>query len=156
MIDDVSGDIQLGKTLMAQFGYANGLHKILLKNASVGHMAIASVFQDKSKNIYVYISSPTKLMISDIRKILSNMNLKAEYFLPPKNNPSYFTDLATKKFKEVFPGRKTISTEDLRFYKTLIPYNPALVKIAEIKDGVIKIYDPDAKTNWRPAHRIIL
>jgi len=58
-------------------------------------------------------------------------------------------DNAIKKFIEVFPGRKNIHDEDLIYYKTLVPYNPALVLISEVKNGHVYQYDADSKLNWR-------
>lgn len=63
------------------------------------------------------------------------MGLKAELYMPPKGQPHYFDDIGRMKFSEVFPGRKVITDEDIVFYKTLAPYNPALVLISEVKKG---------------------
>ena len=58
--------------------------------------------------------------------------------------------IATRKFQEVFPGRRTVSEDDIAFYKTLVPYSPALVLIREVKTGTIYQYDSDASGGWRP------
>ena len=50
---------------------------------------------------------------------------------------------------EVFPGRHVITDEDIIFYKTLAPYNPALVMISEVKNGEIYQFDADARDGWR-------
>jgi hypothetical protein len=41
----------------------------------------------------------------------------------------------------------------LHFYKTLAPYNPALVLISEVKNGEIYQFDSDAYGNWRVGAR---
>ena len=73
------------------------------------------------------------MILSDVKKIISRMGMRAELFLPPKGQPRYFEDIGKRKFREVFPGRKHVTDEDLHFYKTLAPYNPALVLISEVK-----------------------
>ena len=65
------------------------------------------------------------------------MGMRAELFLPPKGQPRYFEDIGKRKFREVFPGRRHVTDEDLHFYKTLAPYNPALVLISEVENGEI-------------------
>ena len=52
---------------------------------------------------------------------------------------------------EVFPGRTRVSDEDIIFYRTLAPYNPALVMISEVKSGEIYQFDSDFRGNWRVA-----
>ena len=86
-----------------------------------------------------------------MKKIVSRMGLAAELYLPPKGRPQYFDEVGRAKFSEVFPGRSHISAEDIVFYRTLAPYNPALIQISEVKTGEIKQYDSDSAGNWRTA-----
>ena len=79
------------------------------------------------------------------------MGLKAELYIPPKGRPDYFDEIGRKKFREVFPGRTHISDNDIIFYRTLSPYNPALIKILEITNGRIYKFDSDTTGNWRLA-----
>src|SRR5690606_32244647 len=94
---------------------------------------------------------PSKLLLGDVKKIVSRMGLKAELYLPPKGQPDYFDYVGEQKFKEVFPSRTHINKDDLIFYRTLTPYNPALVQIQEIKNGEILKYDTDSASGWRVA-----
>src|SRR5690606_29547593 len=94
-----------------------------------------------------------KLVLSDVKKIVSRMGLKAELFLPPKGEVDYFDEIGRKKFREVFPARHTPSAEDIIFYRTLAPYNPALIQIHEVTTGEIKQFDTDASGGWRVAAR---
>ena len=77
------------------------------------------------------------------------MGLLPEQYMPPKGRPRYFDEIGSEKFMAVFPGRHTPLPEDLMYYRTLAPYNPALVQIREVKNGEIKHYDADASSNWR-------
>ena len=81
------------------------------------------------------------------------MGLKGDTYVPPRNQPDYFEDIARQKFNAVFPGRTHVSSDDLIYYRTLVPYNPALVQIQEIPEGVIRQFDTDAQSNWRLATR---
>jgi hypothetical protein len=82
---------------------------------------------------------------------VARMGLKAELYFPPKGQPDYFDGIGREKFRDVFPGRSHISSDDITFYRTLAPYNPALVLIGEVKNGEIYQYDSDARGDWRVA-----
>ena len=79
------------------------------------------------------------------------MGLKAELYFPPKGHPLYFDEIGRSKFHEVFPGRSNVSNDDIIFYRTLAPYNPALVLISEVKNGEVYQFDTDASGQWRLA-----
>jgi hypothetical protein len=72
-------------------------------------------------------------------------------YMPPKGQPNYFDEIGRDKFKDVFPGRQNPSAFDLVYYRTLAPYNPALVQIAEVKHGEVMQFDTDARGQWRVA-----
>ncbi|MDR0397921.1 MAG: hypothetical protein LBH36_01940 [Candidatus Nomurabacteria bacterium] len=150
MIDDIVQDIDLEKQLFAQFGLRQEVKKMIMRNAPVGGSARATVFINKEGKPHIYIQSQTRLQVADIKRIVSNMGLKIGVFIEPKGRPNYFEYEATKKFLEVFPGRKKVNAEDLVFYKTLVSYSPALAPIIETTGGTIKVYDDDACGKWRP------
>jgi hypothetical protein len=101
----------------------------------------------------VYVNAHSKQALSDVKKIVTRMGLKAELYLPPKGEINYFDEIGRKKFRDVFPGRGHITSQDLIFYRTLAPYNPALVQINEVINGEIKQFDTDASSGWRIAAR---
>ena len=111
--------------------------------------ARATVLLSKKRQLLVHIEASSPLLLGDVKKIISRMGLKAELYMPPKGQPHYFDDIGRMKFSEVFPGRKVITEEDIVFYKTLAPYNPALVLISEVKKGEIYQFDADARGGWR-------
>ena len=149
MKQSVFDELALERLMSEQFGFAGDIQSVILANADVSHTARATVFLTKKKQLMVYISATSPLILSDVKKIISRMGLKAELFFPPKGQPHYFHDIALKKFLSVFPGRIRTTDEDLLFYKTLAPYNPALVLISEVKNGEIYQFDPDSRSQWR-------
>lgn len=153
MKDEIYSDINLEKFLKSHFGVNFEIHQVIGRDLPVGRTAEAFIFMTKKKRMYVFISAEAKLLLGDIKKILSSMNLRAEKFIPPNGIANYFEDQAKQKFLEVFPGRVHVSDDDLRFYKTLIPYNPALIEISEIKNGEIREFNPDSRGNWRVVKR---
>lgn len=142
-------DLALEGLAREKFGLVVDIKQVLAADVPVSHTASASVFLTKNKQLYVYINGQARLNLGDIRKIITRMGLKPELFLPPKGEVSYFNEFAKEKFKEVYPGRSNISDADLAYYKTLTPYRPALVQIAEIKDGHIYQFDTDSANGWR-------
>lgn len=151
MSDEVYDDIQLERAVKDRFGVDIEVSKVIVRDIEVSRMATATVLLTKKKQLLVYVSGHSKLLLSDVKKIVSRMGLKAELYFPPKNRPDYFNEVGRDKFREVFPGRGQISDDDILFYKTLAPYNPALVLVSEVKNGEIYCYDSDARGSWRVA-----
>jgi hypothetical protein len=109
------------------------------------------LYLTSKKQLYLYVEGQSKLNLGDIKRIVVRMGLKSELFIPPKGRTNYFSEVAIEKFTEVFPGRRHVNDEDLRFYRTLVPYNPALVLISEIRDGHVYQFDADSADSWRIA-----
>lgn len=149
MNNDVFGDIALEQTAKEKFGVAVDISSVIVRGASVSRTAQATVFLTAKKQLYVYVTAQSNLLLGDIQKIIARMGLKAELYLPPRGRTDYFDQIGRKKFNEVFPGRNIVAKQDILFYRTLAPYNPALILIEEVKNGEIRGYDSDASTGWR-------
>ena len=145
MIDEVN----LEKFVKSTFGTSVNVKSLLAHQVPVGRGAAASVFLTDKSQVFALIVSRSPMNFGDVRKISRKMNLIAEDFLPPHAQKDYFLDVAERKFREVFPGRNQVSAADLAYYKTLVPYNPALILVREIKDGKIQQFDSDAVGSWR-------
>lgn len=146
-------ELALERIARDKFGFPADIQSVILANADVSRTAQASVFLTSKKQLMVYIEASSTLLLSDVKKIILRMGLKAELFVPPKGQPQYFEEIGRMKFREVFPGRTHISDEDIQFYKTLAPYNPALILISEVKNGEIYQFDADSRTGWRVGAR---
>ena len=153
MQEEIYSDINLEKFLQAHFGVNFEIDRVVVRDLPVGRNAEAFVFLTKKKRAYVFISAEAKMLLGDVQKTLTKMGVRADKFIPPNGARNYFEDRAKVKFLEVFPGRVRIGEDDLRFYKTLVPYNPALVEISEVKNGEIKAFYADTRGNWRVAKR---
>jgi hypothetical protein len=149
MRDEIYDDMALERICKERFGVDAEISQVILRGADVSRSATATVFLTKKKQLLVCIQGHSRLLLSDVKKIVARMGLKAELYFPPKNQPDYFDVIGREKFREVFPGRGHISDDDIIFYRTLAPYNPGLVLISEVKNGEIYKYDSDAKNDWR-------
>jgi hypothetical protein len=150
MNDQIYDDYALERLVKEQFGVATEVDSVIARRIPVGRSAEATLFLTKKKQLFLYIHGEVKFLYSDVQKIVSRVGLTPELYMPPKNRPHYFDEIGTKKFREIFPGRKVVTTEDIAFYRTLTPYSPALVLIQDVKAGMIYQYDSDSKTGWRP------
>lgn len=150
MNDQLYDDVALERQMKAQFGLDTEIESMIGRRIPVGRNATASLFLTNKKQLFLYVYGESRLLLSDIKKIVSRVGLIAELYMPPKGRPNYFDEVGTAKFVEVFPGRKVTSPEDIIFYRTLAPYSPALIQIREVKDGTIYQYDSDARGQWRP------
>src|SRR5690606_31158218 len=151
MNGEIYDDLALEQIVKERFGLDVDISQVIARQIPVSRTAQATVFLTSKKQLFAYVSGPSKLLLGDIKKIITRMGLKAELYLPPKGQPDYFDYIGEQKFKEVFPGRTNVTSNDLIFYRTLAPYNPALVQISEVKSGEILKYDTDAATGWRLA-----
>ena len=153
MSDEIYDDLALERIAKDRFGLPIDIDTVIVRQVPVSHVAEATVFLTKKKQLFVYVTAHSKLVLGDVKKIVTRMGLKAELFLPPKGETDYFDEIGRQKFREVFPGRGHITSQDLVFYRTLAPYNPALVQIHEVVDGEIKQFDTDSSSGWRIATR---
>lgn len=151
MNSDIYDDVVLEEIAKDRFGVGLDIEKVYVRNVPAGRSANVSVFLTAKNKMYAIITGSAPLTLGDVRKIIIRMGLKAEAYCSPKNRTNYFDDIAIEKFKNVYPGRKDITETDLRFYRLMAPYNPALVSISEITHGVINQFDPNAESGWRPS-----
>jgi hypothetical protein len=150
MNPEVYDDLAIEKAVKATFGTDVEIDAMISRRFPVSRTAEAWLFLTKKKQLFQYVTSQSKLLLSDVQKIVSRVGLKAELYLPPKGRPHYFDEVGTDKFREIFPGRSNIGAQDIAFYRTLAPYSPALVLISEVKGGHIFQYDSDSSGGWRP------
>jgi len=149
MTENMYEELALERRIKEKFGTDIDVRQTILLKAPVSHMAEATLFLTTKKQLYLYVTGQSKFLYSDIKHIVSRMGLKAELYIPPKGRPHYFDEIGRQKFHDVFPGRTHVTDEDLIFYRTLAPYNPALVLISEVKDGHVYQFDTDAAGGWR-------
>jgi hypothetical protein len=151
MNNEIYEDMALERAAKDRFGVDVEIGQVIVRAVTVSRTAKATVFLTKKKQLMVYIQGDSRILLGDMKKIVARMGLKAELYFPPKGQPDYFDAVGREKFHEVFPGRNHVSDDDIIFYRTLAPYNPALVLIAEVKNGEIYKYDSDARGDWRIA-----
>lgn len=150
----VYDDLALERIVKEKFGLAVDISTVILRRVDVSRTANATVFLTKKKQLLLFIEASSPLLLADVKKLVSRMGFKAETYMPPKGQPHYFDDIGRAKFRDVFPGRTVVTDEDIIFYKTLAPYNPALVMISEVKNGEIYQFDADARSGWRLAAKL--
>ncbi len=151
MNDSVYDDMALEQIAKSKFGMTLDIEYVVARNIPVSRVAEATLFLTGKKQLFLYVTGTSKLLLGDVQKIVSRMGLTAELYMPPKGMLDYFDEVGRDKFREVFPGRTNPSSDDIHYYRTLAPYNPALVQIAGVKNGEIKQFDTDAKSGWRVA-----
>ncbi len=151
MNDNVYDDMALEQIAKTKFGVPLEIDHVIVRSIPVSRVAQATLFLTTKKQLYLYVSGTSRLLLSDVKKIVTRVGLTADTYLPPKGRPHYFDDIGHEKFKAVFPGRTDPSSHDLMYYRTLAPYNPALVLISEVKSGEIMQFDVDARGQWRTA-----
>ncbi len=151
MENEISSDNVIEDIVRNQFGLKLEIKQVVVREIPVSHTANATVFLTPKHQLYVLISAESVLTLGDVRKLVKKMGLEAEGYLPPAHDKDYFDAIAREKFRAVFPGRHSIDESELRYYRLLAPYNPALVRINAVTDGVIRQFDPRDSSGWRVA-----
>lgn len=146
-------DAALEALIKKQFGLVLDIESVIARQIPVSATAKAIIFLTRKKQLYCFIFAQSNLVLADVKKVLHRVGLKPEQYLPPRGRSNYFEEIGRARFLTVFPGRSHITSDDLTYYRTLAPYNPALIQIAEIPDGIIRQYDTDARGSWRPSVR---
>ncbi len=150
MNDEIYNDIGLEQILRDNFSLELNVRRVVLRDAPVSRSAAATVFMDDRNGLYVYVAAKGQQLLDDVAKIVSRMGLEAERFMPPEGDSDYFDAIGRERFKDMFPGRTPHSEDDIRYYKKLAPYNPALIKVGAVKTGEIKRFDAELG-QWRVA-----
>jgi len=153
MTEKMYEELAMEEAIKNRFGVDAEMMQPIVYRVPVSRTAEATLFLNSKKQLYLYVTGESKLLLSDIKKTVAKMNLKAESYVTPKGQPNYFDDVGREKFKKIFPGRSNISDQDIIYYKTLTPYNPALVMINDVIGGEVYQFDSDSSQGWRLATR---
>jgi hypothetical protein len=153
MVETMYEELALEREIKQKFGFDVDVHQPIVFKVPVSRTAEATLFLTSQKQLYLYISGQTKFLFGDIQKIVTKMGLKVEIYYPPMGRQHYFDEIGEQKFREVFPGRGHIKDDDIRFYRTLAPYNPALLLISEVTNGEVRQFDVDSAGGWRLAKK---
>lgn len=151
MNDQMYDDFALEKKVKAEFGQNLDIDAVIAREFPISRSGTATLFLTNKKQLYLYIHSKSQLSLGDVQKIVTRAGLKADVYIPPKDRAHYFDEVGTEKFRAVFPGRTSASPSDIAYYRTLTPYNPALVLVSEVRDGHVYQFDSDNTSGWRIA-----
>lgn len=148
MNTDLYDNTAIERTCESAFGVRLTVLEVVARKLPTGFASTATVFKTANPAaLYVMISSQTSVVLADVQKMVRSMNADADEYLPPHGDADYFSRIATQKFKSMFPGKHITSPDDLRYYRTLAPYNPALVRLSKVK-GDIRAFHYESKS-WR-------
>ncbi|MGK2896644.1 MAG: hypothetical protein ACSLEY_03535 [Candidatus Saccharimonadales bacterium] len=151
MENQIYDDLAIEEIAKDKFGMTFDIDHVVARSIPVSSMATATIFLTTKKILYVYITGKAHFTLGDVTKMIARMGLRAELYLPPKGQSAYFDNIGRDKYRDVFPSRVHTNAEDIIYYRTLAPYNPALVQINEVKKGEIFQYERDSHTGWRLA-----
>lgn len=130
-----------------RFGISVDAADVVAGGFSVGQSSQAAVFKTSTGQVFLFVLSRGTQLLADVQKIVLRTECEAETYYPPNGEKEYFDRIAREKFKALFPGKRIVGEDDLRYYRGLAPYNPALVRLNKVK-GEIRAYDEHLKS-WR-------
>jgi hypothetical protein len=147
MSNEAFADESIQKACKDHFGLSVEMGEVLVRGFSTSQTSEAAVFRTSTGQLFLYIVSRGAQLFGDVQKMVLRMGCEAEMYLPPNGEKEYFDRIAREKFKALFPGKPIVGEDDLRYYKGLAPYNPALIRLSKVK-GEIRAYDNHLKA-WR-------
>lgn len=147
MTDELYDDIAIERAIEASFELKLDVSDVVVRKVPTSYTATATVFRSSPNNLYVFIQSQGTMLLADVRKMVRAMNIDAEAYVPPHGDKDYFKRIGEEKFKAIFPGKHIMSDDDTRYYQTLAPYNPALIRVERVK-GEIRGFHFESKA-WR-------
>lgn len=151
MSDEIYNDFAIEEIASKHFKVKVDIKQVIVRQIPVSRTAEATLFLTTAGQMFLYIRAEAAMILDDVRKMALRMGLEIDDFMPPNGDKHYFDAVAQERFRNTFPGRHIESSqEDLRFYRMLAPYNPALVRISAVKTGEIKQYDLTSG-QWRHA-----
>ncbi|HEU5186960.1 MAG TPA: hypothetical protein VFT87_00490 [Candidatus Saccharimonadales bacterium] len=147
MKPEVLDDFDIEKQCSDHFAQNLEVTEVIVRDVPTSTAAYATVFKANNGQVYAYITSQGVQLLDDVKKSIQRMQCEADTFLPPHGEQGYFDRIAHQKFKAMFPGKPIVGEDDLRYYRNIASYNPALVVLNRIK-GEIRGFDSRAKM-WR-------
>ncbi|HET8690379.1 MAG TPA: hypothetical protein VFL81_02995 [Candidatus Saccharimonadales bacterium] len=151
MNDAIYDDLAIEGSIRDEFNLQLDIKHVIVRGIPTSRTTKASVFLTTKNKLFAYIDGQEPLNLGDVSKMIKRMGLTAKDYLPPRRDDDYFDRIARAHFKKVYPGHHNPSANDLRYYRSLAPYNPALVEVEEITAGVIYQFDSQDSSNWRTA-----
>lgn len=145
MNDEIFDDIAIENSCKAYFNTNLTIASVIVRAIPTGLSSRATIFTTKQGHTYAYIVAHGNQVLDDVHKMIHRMQCQADHYIPPHGDKDYFNRIGQAKFKAMFPGKHITSDDDLRYYKNLTPYNPALVRLAKVS-GEIRAYEPHSKT----------
>lgn len=114
------------------------IEEVVADHFATSKNSYITIFRTKSGNMYALcnVEGGRELSLAEVKAIMRHAGLRIAGTAPPEGNARFFRSFAEKLFKQVYPNRHVTERTDLRYYESLTPYSPALVKIREIHDGV--------------------
>jgi hypothetical protein len=147
MNDEIYSDVAIERAIEAAFGLKLNISEVVVREIPTGYTSTATLFKTSPNVLYAFIQSQSGQLLADVRKMVRSMNIDAEGYVPPHGDEEYFKRIGIEKFKTMFPGKHIMSDDDTRYYQTLAPYNPALIRVARVK-GDIRAFHFESKS-WR-------
>ena len=147
MNDELLDDVATERAIQAAFDLKLNISEVVARDIPTGYTARATLFKTSPNVLYCFVRSQSGMLLADVHKMMRAMNVDVEAYVPPHGDAEYFKRIGLEKFKDIFPGKHVMSEDDTRYYQTLAPYNPALMKIERVK-GEVRAFHLESKS-WR-------
>src|SRR6266498_2877345 len=122
MTDEMYDDYAIERACQQAFDVKLDISEVVARQIPTGFISAATLFKTSPNMLYVFIRSQSNQLLADVQKMLRQMNVEADTFLPPYGEKDYFKRIGEEKFKTMYPGKHIMTDEDTRYQRTLAPY----------------------------------
>lgn len=91
--------------------------------------ALLSIFSDSQDSFYAIVTSPKPQSLRDMKKYLKSAGLELLKTYSPYNDEGYFVRRGREIFLQAYPGRRSWTEHEKRYYASLVPTKAMLAKI---------------------------
>lgn len=126
--------------------------EVLFDNVTTELDSFTTVFRSEDGSLYALCQAGEGMRLADVRRIVKSMNMISDRYYAPFGNADYFDRLGMRIFQRAYPGRNSWTQDEAAYYRTLVPYSPALVKLAKVNEDVRR-YNPYAE-KWQTVSKM--
>jgi len=136
--------IETIKTCRDHFNVSLPIKEVLFDDIETGPNSYCVLFRTQKNDIYALFQSTSKQTFADVKRAAKAMGLNVEGYFAPYGDRSHFTRYGFAAFQDAYPGRNSWTAQEARYYKTLAPYAPALVRVSRVNGEIRRFNSHDS------------
>lgn len=119
--------------------------EVVFDDIETGPDAFCRLFRTTNGNLYALFTSAHDQTFRDVKQRAKHMGIRIKGYYFPYGDHDHFTNHGYHLFLQAYPGRRQWTLEEARYYRSLSPYQPALVRIEAVDNELRRYNEHDAQ-----------